>query len=54
MEGIAADQYDKILGLEGTGYSTAVACAAGYRAPTDKYAVAPKVRFRASELIQHI
>lgn len=54
MEGIAADQYDKILGLEGTGYSTAVACAAGYRAATDKYADAPKVRFKAEELIQRI
>jgi nitroreductase len=54
MEGIAADQYDKILGLEGTGYSTAVACAAGYRAATDKYAAAPKVRFKTSEIVQHI
>ncbi len=54
MEGIAADQYDKILGLEGSGYSTAVACAAGYRASTDKYAAAPKVRFAASEIVQHI
>ena len=54
MEGISADQYDKILGLEGSGYSTAVACAAGYRASTDKYAAAPKVRFAASEIIQRI
>jgi nitroreductase len=54
MEGIAADQYDRILGLAGTGYSTVVACAAGYRAATDKYASAAKVRFPASELIRHI
>lgn len=54
MEGISAEQYDKILGLEGTGYSTAVACAAGYRAATDKYAGAPKVRFKTSEIVQHI
>jgi len=54
MEGIVPEQYDKILGLEGSGYSTAVACAAGYRATTDKYATAPKVRFKAGEIIQHI
>lgn len=54
MEGIAPAQYDKILGLEGTEYSTVVACAAGYRADSDKYAAAPKVRFPASEVIQHI
>lgn len=54
MEGIAPTEYDKVLGLEGTDYSTVVACAAGYRAESDKYAAAPKVRFPASEVIQHI
>ncbi len=54
MEGIAPDQYDKILGLEGTGYATVVACAAGYRAPTDKYAELAKVRFAAGDLIKHV
>jgi nitroreductase len=54
MEGIAPPTYDRILGLEGTGYSTVVACAAGYRAATDKYASAPKVRFPASELISRV
>jgi nitroreductase len=54
MEGIAADQYDKILGLEGTGFATVVACAAGYRAATDKYAAAAKVRFPASAVIKHV
>ena len=54
MEGIAADQYDRILGLAGSGYTTAVACAAGYRAASDKYATEAKVRFPASELIQRI
>lgn len=54
MEGIAPDQYDKILGLEGTGYATVVACAAGYRAATDKYADLAKVRFPAADLIKHV
>ena len=54
MEGISAEAYDKILGLEGTDYTTVVACAAGYRAADDKYASAPKVRFPASELLIHI
>jgi nitroreductase len=54
MEGIEPANYDKVLGLEGTEFETAVACAAGFRAADDKYASAPKVRFPASELIQHI
>jgi nitroreductase len=54
MEGIAPDQYDKILGLEGTDFTTVVACAAGYRAADDKYATERKVRFPASEVIQRI
>jgi nitroreductase len=52
MEGIDPAGYDKVLGLEGTGYQTSVACALGYRAADDKYAHAPKVRFPASEVIQ--
>ena len=31
MEGISAAAYDRILGLEGSGYATVVACALGYR-----------------------
>jgi hypothetical protein len=31
-----------------------VACPAGYRAADDKYASAPKVRFKAEELIVRI
>lgn len=54
MEGLVAEQYNQILGLEETGYSTVVACAAGYRAATDKYADLAKVRFPASEIIQHV
>jgi nitroreductase len=54
MEGIEPANYDKILGLEGTEFETVVACAAGYRAEDDKYAKLAKVRFPASEVIQHI
>ena len=35
----------------GTGFSTVVACAAGYRAPDDPYAARPKVRYPASEML---
>ena len=54
MEGIVPTEFDQILGLTGTGYRTVVACAAGYRAADDKYATLAKVRFHASEVIQHI
>jgi hypothetical protein len=40
--------------LKDTGYATVVACAAGYRAADDKYATAAKVRFAASEIIEHV
>jgi nitroreductase len=52
MEGIQPAEYDRILGLAGTGYATVVACAAGYRADDDKYATLPKVRFPAVEVVR--
>ena len=54
MEGFVPAQYDDILGLREKGLTTAVACAAGYRAAGDKYAALPKVRFAASKLVVHI
>ncbi|EDY80984.1 nitroreductase family protein [Verrucomicrobiia bacterium DG1235] len=51
MEGIDPAAYDKILGLEGTGYSTVVACPLGYRAEGDKYATTAKVRFSVDDVI---
>ena len=54
MEGISASGYDHVLGLVGSGYATAVACALGYRADTDKYAGIPKARFDRSQLVKHI
>lgn len=54
MEGISSAAYDRILGLEGGGYATAVACALGYRAADDKYAAMPKARFPRERVIRHI
>jgi len=54
MEGISTAAYDRILGIENSGYATAVACALGYRAADDKYAAAPKARFPKERVIQHL
>jgi nitroreductase len=54
MEGINPPEYDKILGLEGSGYKTVVACAAGYRAAGDKYASLAKVRYETAELVKTV
>jgi nitroreductase len=53
LEGISASAYDRILGLEATGYATVVACALGYRSDADKYAVTPKARFDLDAVIDH-
>mgnify|MGYP003426064883 CR=1 FL=1 len=54
LEGIEPAKYDQILGLEKQGLTTAVAAAAGYRAATDKYALAKKVRFQKSEVLKEV
>ena len=54
MEGIEPDKYDEILGLTGSNYATAVACAAGYRLPDDKYASAKKVRFKTEDVVVRV
>ncbi|HRI14427.1 MAG TPA: NAD(P)H-dependent oxidoreductase [Verrucomicrobiota bacterium] len=54
MEGIEPARYDELLGLNGSGFATVVACAVGYRADNDKYAVVKKVRFEAAEVVRHI
>jgi nitroreductase len=54
MEGIEPEKYDDILGLHGSGFATAVACAAGYRSPDDKYATMKKVRFKVEDVIVRI
>ena len=54
MEGIQTDEYDRLLGLEGSGYRCVVGCALGYRDPSDASASLKKVRFSPSEVIQKI
>jgi nitroreductase len=54
MEGIVPAQYDEILGLGKQGLGTICAAAAGYRAATDKYAVAAKVRFPREHVVVHV
>jgi len=53
IEGFSPADYDRILGLESSPYRSAVVCAAGYRSADDKYAGLAKVRYPASELIEH-
>jgi nitroreductase len=54
MEGIERSNYDALLGLSGSPFTTVVACAAGYRAGDDKCATLPKVRFPAEDVVKHI
>jgi nitroreductase len=51
MEGIEPAKYDTLLGLTGTGYGSVVACPAGYRLASDRYATLAKVRFPADQVI---
>jgi nitroreductase len=52
MEGINPPEYDKILGLEDSGYKTVVACATGYRGAGDKNATLAKVRYETDDLVK--
>lgn len=52
MEGIDAEQYDKLLGLVGSGYKTLVTIAFGFRADDDRYQDLKKVRFLKSDVIE--
>ncbi len=54
MEGIDPAKFDEILGLAAKGYGALCVGAAGYRAADDKYAAAPKVRFRAEDVVLHV
>lgn len=51
IEGFKPEEYDKVLGLEGSGWRSVVCCASGYRSSEDKYAKMAKVRFPANEII---
>jgi nitroreductase len=54
MEGFVPAEFDQVLGLPAQGLAAVVCCALGYRHADDKYAVAPKVRFPKSELVQKV
>jgi nitroreductase len=54
MEGLSNAGYDRVLGLEGSGYATVVACALGYRAGNDRSADRPKARFDRARVIRHL
>jgi nitroreductase len=53
MEGFVPAKFDEVLGLEGSGYTTAVLCPLGYRSAADKYAGLPKVRFEAKDVVEY-
>lgn len=54
MEGIDPAMMDEVLGIQASGYTTVVTCAAGYRAADDKYATTKKVRFKPEDVIVRI
>jgi nitroreductase len=54
MEGFSPADYDRLLGLENSGYASVVCCALGYRSANDKYAGLPKVRYDTSDLVRVI
>ncbi len=53
MEGLDPAGYDKLLGLEGSGYHTVAAIACGYRAEDDKYQLSKKVRFDMADVLSY-
>lgn len=54
MEGFKAEEYDKILGLDQLGLSSAVACAIGERTEDDKYQYEKKVRWHKDDFFINI
>ena len=53
IEGFSPAEYDRILQLEGSDYRSCVVCACGHRSADDKYASLAKVRYSATDLIEH-
>ena len=51
MEGFVPAEYDRILGLNGSGYASVVCCALGYRSANDKYAALAKVRYQPADVL---
>ena len=53
IEGFSPPDYDRILQLESSDYQSCVVCACGYRSADDKYASLAKVRYAATDLVEH-
>ena len=53
IEGFSPVDYDRILQLEGGDYRSCVVCACGHRSADDRYANLAKVRYPATDLIEH-
>jgi nitroreductase len=52
MEGFSPPEFDRLLGLENSGYASVVCCALGYRSANDKYASLAKVRYETADLMR--
>jgi nitroreductase len=52
LEGIDTAAHDRLLGLDGTRFTTWCTCAAGFRAADDRNADAAKVRYPAAEVLE--
>jgi nitroreductase len=53
MEGFDAAAFDKILGLAGTGYNSAIVATLGYRHAEDETSAYKKVRYNTKDIVQH-
>lgn len=51
LEGLSPAEYDRILGIQDSPYTTVAAVALGYRSEADVYAQAPKSRFALSDIL---
>lgn len=54
MEGFDNEKFDKLLGLNNSGYCSVAVCALGYRAGDDSYADLKKVRFGKERVFDFI
>ena len=54
MEGLIPGEYDKLLGLVGSGYRTAAAIAFGYRSPECKLQSAQKIRYPKDRVFKYL
>ncbi|MCE7974429.1 MAG: NAD(P)H-dependent oxidoreductase [Leptolyngbya sp. PLA1] len=51
LEGIDPAAYDRVLDLQGSGYTTVLAVALGYRSTEDPAAALPKIRFSPEQVL---